>query len=123
MPRETLSGNHCAVSVDAGSPRTVFETTIHSSSGPPFRHSSLGSREAGACVKPLGVLLGPGGGVRGVEDRAHRKSRAVFLELSFLSQACVDSVADSMRVCPLRMELPVSDCLLPARDGENRECF
>lgn len=58
-----------------------------------------------------------------MEDQAHRMFRAVFLELSFLSQACVDSVADSMRVCPLRMELPVSDCLLPARDGENRERF
>lgn len=93
MPRG-LSGNHCAVSVDAGSPRTVFETTLHSSSIPPFRYCSLKAvgEAGGLCVKPLGVLLHSGRA--GMETEHVVLSRAVFLELSFSVRAsCVGSAS------------------------------
>lgn len=51
-------------------------------------------------------------------EHAVRHHGAVFLRALFSPVRHVGSAADSMRVCPLRMELLYPDCLLPARDEE-----
>lgn len=105
----------------------MFGATLHPSSSTPFRHSSVkGCGEAGALrVEPPGSCSVPG-----EESESWRTEHtACVLGLSssrlfYLSQACVDSVADSRGVHSLRTALPLSRlCPLPSLDEGNGERF